>query len=197
MIPFIEKHLATTKHVVIWDQYLSDSLKATTRVCRGARARQRSYGNGKIAKNWNSYLRNETNKIELFEYLSGVIAQSNFDESKVVAVSQGAFPGADPGGQDSLQTIIVNTVIKIMVYVANFSFLTRTLPFQNGWICPCFLDSTPSRSKSTGKACQLWMHKNLCRKVLMLQEGLVCTARCKCAGKCYKQPGPTPTPTGN
>ena len=47
---------------------------------------------------WNSYLRNETNKIELLRYLSGVIAQSNFDESKVVEASQGAFPGADPGG---------------------------------------------------------------------------------------------------
>ena len=30
VIPFIGKHLATTKLVVIWDQYLSDSLKATT-----------------------------------------------------------------------------------------------------------------------------------------------------------------------
>ena len=51
-------------------------------------------------KDTNSYLRNETNKIELFQYLSGVIAQSNIDESKVVAASQGAFPGADPDGQD-------------------------------------------------------------------------------------------------
>ena len=43
-----------------------------------------SNGNGKIPKNWNSYLRNETNKIELFQYLSGVIALSDFDEGKVV-----------------------------------------------------------------------------------------------------------------
>ena len=70
--------------------------------------RQRSYGNGKIPKNWNSYLRNETNKIELFQYLSGVIAQSNFDESKVVAASQGAFPGADPGGQDTPPLFLSN-----------------------------------------------------------------------------------------
>ena len=57
-----------------------------------------------------------------------MIAQSNFDESKVVAASQSAFQGVDPGGggggggrgrgQDPpffCQTIIVNTVIKIMV----------------------------------------------------------------------------------
>ena len=32
VIPFIEKHLATAKRVdVIWDRYISDSLKVTTR----------------------------------------------------------------------------------------------------------------------------------------------------------------------
>ena len=74
MITFIEKNLATTTCVdVIWDRYLSDSLKAITRQCRGARVRQQlpSNVNGKIPKNWNSYLQNETN-------LSGMIAQ--FDE---------------------------------------------------------------------------------------------------------------------
>ena len=44
-------------------------------------------------KNWNSYLCNETNKIEL----SRMIAQPNFDESKFVAASKGALPGADRG----------------------------------------------------------------------------------------------------
>ena len=87
VIPFIEKHLATAKRVdVIWDGYISDSLKVTTRESRGAGVRQRlpSDGNGKMPKNWESYLRNETNKMELFQYLSGVIAQSAFDERKVV-----------------------------------------------------------------------------------------------------------------
>ena len=37
MIPFIKRHLTTAKHVdVIWDWYLSDSLKETTRKSRGA-----------------------------------------------------------------------------------------------------------------------------------------------------------------
>ena len=87
MIPFIEKHLATARRVnVIWDRYLPDSLKATTRESRGAGVRQRlpSDGNGKMPKNWSSYLRNGTNKIELFHYLSGVTAQSVFDEGEVV-----------------------------------------------------------------------------------------------------------------
>ncbi len=37
-----------------------------------------------MPKNWNSYLRNETNKVELFQYLSGVIAQFIFNEGSVV-----------------------------------------------------------------------------------------------------------------
>ena len=72
VITFIEKHLATsyTKHVdVIWDRYLSDSLKVTTRQGRGARVQQRlpRNVNGKIPKNWTNYLRNETNKIKLLQ----------------------------------------------------------------------------------------------------------------------------------
>ena len=50
MLPFIEEHLATTKHVVIWDQYLSDSLKATTKQCRGARVRQQLPFLGNVPK---------------------------------------------------------------------------------------------------------------------------------------------------
>ncbi len=87
VIPFIEKHLATAKRLdVIWDRYITGSLKTTTRETRGAGVRQRmpTNGNGKLPKNWNSYLRNETNKAELFQYLSRTIAQFIFQEEKVV-----------------------------------------------------------------------------------------------------------------
>jgi len=63
-----------------------ESLKATTRESRGPGVRQRlrSDGKGKIPKNWNSYLRNATNKIKIFQYLSRVISRSVFDEGKFV-----------------------------------------------------------------------------------------------------------------
>ena len=83
MIPFIKRHL----HVdVIRDWYLSDSLKEKTRKSRGAGVRQGlpSDGNGKVPKNWNSYLRNATNKIELLQFLSGVIAQSVLMRGKLL-----------------------------------------------------------------------------------------------------------------
>ena len=55
VILFIEKHLATAKRVdVIWDQYLLESLKATTRESRGAGVQQLlpSDGNGKMPKSY-------------------------------------------------------------------------------------------------------------------------------------------------
>ena len=87
MIPYIERELANTKRVdVIWDRYLSDSLKATTRQRRGAgiRHRMRHYGNGTFPRNWNSYLQNASTKVELFHYLSVAIAENIFCEGKVV-----------------------------------------------------------------------------------------------------------------
>ena len=62
VIPYIERQLANTKRVdVIWDRYLPDSLKATTR-------HGRHDGNWTFPRNWNSYLQNVINKVELFHY---------------------------------------------------------------------------------------------------------------------------------
>ena len=77
----------TLKRVdVIWDRYLPDSLKATTRQRReaGIRKRLRHDGNGKFPRNRNRYLQNASNKVELFHYLSVAIAQTVFCEGKVV-----------------------------------------------------------------------------------------------------------------
>ena len=87
VIPYIERQLANTKRVdVIWDRYLPDTLKATTRQGRGGgiRQRMRHDGNGQFPRNWNSYLQNASNKVELFCYLSVAIAQTVFCEGRVV-----------------------------------------------------------------------------------------------------------------
>ena len=104
MIPYIERQLANTKRVdVIWDHYLPDILKATTRQRRGTgiRQRMRHDGNGNFPRNWNSYLQNASNKVKLFGYLSVAIAQTVFCEGKVVIstldedVLGCPLPGAD------------------------------------------------------------------------------------------------------
>ena len=86
VIPYIDRQLANTKRVdVIWDCYLPVSLKATTRQRRGAgiRQRMRHDGNWKFPRNWNSYLQNASNKVELFHYLAVVITETVFCEGKV------------------------------------------------------------------------------------------------------------------
>ena len=105
VIPFIEEHLATATRVdVIWDQYLPESLKATTRIRRGAGVRQRlsSNGNGKMPKNWNSYLRNDMNKTELFTYLADIIANTVFTEGKIIITTCGKNVLQNPFNQESV-----------------------------------------------------------------------------------------------
>ena len=94
VIPYIERQLANTKRVdVIWDHYLPDILKATTRQRRGTgiRQRMRHDGNGTFPRNWNSYLQNASNKVKLFGYLSVAIAQTVFCEGKVVTSTSIVF----------------------------------------------------------------------------------------------------------
>ncbi len=126
VIPFAKKHLATAKRVdVIWDRYISDSLKATTRESRGAGVRQRLAcdGNGKMPKNWSSYLRNETNKTELFQYLSGVITKSVFEEGKVVISTCDRSILRNPSADDT-----VNAQTEYPLYPCNHEeFDTRVL----------------------------------------------------------------------
>ena len=71
---------------VIWDRYLPDSLKATTRQRRGAgiRQRMRHDGNGPFLRNWNSYLQTASNKVELFHNLPVDIAHTVFCEGNAV-----------------------------------------------------------------------------------------------------------------
>ena len=75
VIPYIERQLANTKIVyVIWDRNLPDSLKSTTRQRRGTgiRQRMRHDGNWTFPRNWNSYLQNVSNKVELFHFHASI-----------------------------------------------------------------------------------------------------------------------------
>jgi len=53
---------------LVWDRYLPDSLKSTTRA-----KRRREVGGASIPGNWASFLRVDDNKTELFSFLSGVL----------------------------------------------------------------------------------------------------------------------------
>ena len=75
VIPYIERQLANTKRVyVILDRNLPYSLKATTRqrTGTGIRQRMRHDGNWTFPRNWNSYLQNVSNKVELYHFHASI-----------------------------------------------------------------------------------------------------------------------------
>jgi len=55
---------------VVWDEYLAKRLKATTRAQRGKGARKRVLPSATIPQNWQTFLRPDENKKELFAFLS-------------------------------------------------------------------------------------------------------------------------------
>ena len=64
---------------VVFDVCREDSLKAKTRQKRGSGARRKVVGNSRPPKSWNSFLRCDENKTELFSFLADkmIIAQTN------------------------------------------------------------------------------------------------------------------------
>ena len=63
----------------MFDVYRQDSLKAETRQTRGSEARRKVVGNSRTPKSWNSFLRCDENKTELFGFLADkmITAQTN------------------------------------------------------------------------------------------------------------------------
>ena len=69
-IPHVLFELENTQRVdIVWDVYIKDSLKLSTRGNRGTGTRKRVSANGKLSRNWKNFLRNDDNKGELFLFL--------------------------------------------------------------------------------------------------------------------------------
>ena len=85
ILPHIERELSPVKRIdVIWDTYQERSLKATARSNRGLGVRTKVTPMGKIPRNWDTFMRNSTNKKELFEFLAMHIARNIFEAKQQV-----------------------------------------------------------------------------------------------------------------
>jgi len=97
-IPYLLSQLESVDRVdIVWDRYLQESLKQSTREHRmnsGTSQRQRVLENAPIPPNWESFLRIEQNKDELFRYLAecirscdagGKVLLSTQDENVITA----------------------------------------------------------------------------------------------------------------
>ena len=89
-VPHIVKQLENCIRVdVVWDKYISSSIKESTREKRGTGIRRKVAGKTKLPGKWPDFLRDSNNKQELFTFLSDKIAAKHFPEGKEVIVTSG------------------------------------------------------------------------------------------------------------
>lgn len=71
---------------MVWDSYTADSLKAHTRECRGTGHHLRVSDRTHIPRNWRSFLRVDSNKTELFQFLASAAV---IPEGKILITTKG------------------------------------------------------------------------------------------------------------
>ena len=70
-VPYMVNELSKVSRVdIVWDIYRPDRLKGTTRERRGTGTRRRVHASTRIPGNWQSFLRNDENKQELYRFLA-------------------------------------------------------------------------------------------------------------------------------
>ena len=89
-VSHIMKHLETSKRVdVVWDTYITSSIKESTRDKRGKGIRRKVAGRNKLPGNWPDFLRDPTNKQELFTFLSSKTASTECPAGKQIFITSG------------------------------------------------------------------------------------------------------------
>lgn len=83
-IPYIQHQLQHVERLdIVWDVYNTDSLKATTREKRGKGVRRRVERSSKVPSNWQTFLRVNENKTELFNLLAEEVTSTEFQGKEV------------------------------------------------------------------------------------------------------------------
>ncbi|KAG1681086.1 Atrial natriuretic peptide receptor 2 [Nymphon striatum] len=76
-IPYISTRFQSSSHLdLVWDTYRADSLKASARAKRGKGVRRCVVAEEAIPRNWQNFLRVDTNKTQLFKFLSEALLWS-------------------------------------------------------------------------------------------------------------------------
>jgi hypothetical protein len=93
-----------TRLDVVWDTYIPDSLKESTRDKRGKGVRRKVSGLAKLPTNWLDFLRDPKNKEELFSFLTSRVSEFICPPSKSIHITSGAsvVPRGERSGQMSL-----------------------------------------------------------------------------------------------
>ena len=76
---------------IVWDTYIADSLKESTREKRGKGVRRKVLGQTKLPGNWMDFLRDTKNKKELFAFLTSKVAGIVWPPDKSVYIASGQY----------------------------------------------------------------------------------------------------------
>ena len=74
---------------IIWDIYKAEIIKECTRQQRGKRIRRKVSSHAKLPRNFPDFLRDISNKKELFEFLTSNLSSCDFPTGKVVNATSG------------------------------------------------------------------------------------------------------------
>ena len=89
-IPHLNRQRSTRVDVV-WDTYIPNSLKQSTREKRGKGVRRKVEGGTKLPSNWKSFPRDPLNKEELFHFLWLKVSRHSWPERKTIHVTSGKY----------------------------------------------------------------------------------------------------------
>jgi hypothetical protein len=89
-LPHLQNQLQHSERLdVVWDTYVPDSLKESTREKRGTGTRRKVSGQAKIPGNWMQFLRDSENKTELFRFLTSKAAGMTCAPNKSIYITSG------------------------------------------------------------------------------------------------------------
>ena len=77
----------TSRVDIVWDRYLPQSIKQSTRNKRGSGVRLKVSPQTKLPLKWKDFLLEPANKTKLFYYLSQAVEQDQWPENKSVFIT--------------------------------------------------------------------------------------------------------------
>ena len=79
---------------IVWDQYVAGSLKDSTREKRGKGIRRKVQAQTKLPTNFSDFLRDTTNKRELFDFLTQKVSMHDYPSGKQIYITSGLYVAA-------------------------------------------------------------------------------------------------------
>jgi len=90
-IPHIRQRLQHVQRLdIVWNRYMPDSLKQSTRESRGSGRRRKVTETTPLPRNWQSFLQADSNKAELFEFLANRLSEETPPRGKEIVTTLGA-----------------------------------------------------------------------------------------------------------